>query len=85
MLTMSKMQPQAGLDQGTYDKLMQVSTATLTTALFRRGLRNIFLQGPQRLSDGPNMWPLHLMAALLSQLQHIDQAVKSQPFGEDQL
>ncbi|RUS60320.1 ribonuclease activity regulator RraA [Pseudorhodobacter sp. E13] len=41
--------------QQTRDKLMQVSTATLTTALFRIGLRNVFLQGVQRLGDGPNM------------------------------
>ncbi|MET1412259.1 ribonuclease activity regulator RraA [Roseibium sp. HPY-6] len=36
-------------------KLMQVSTATLTTVLFKRGLRNIFLQGVHRLRPGPNM------------------------------
>lgn len=29
---------------GTKQKLMDVSTATLTTALFKRGLRNVFLQ-----------------------------------------
>jgi regulator of RNase E activity RraA len=29
------------------DKLAQVSTATITTVLFKRGLRNQFLQGPQ--------------------------------------
>ena len=29
------------------DKLARVSTATLTTVLFKRGLRNQFLQGPQ--------------------------------------
>jgi regulator of RNase E activity RraA len=37
------------------DKLREVSTATLTTVLFKRGLRNIFLHGPQRLRPGPNM------------------------------
>jgi regulator of RNase E activity RraA len=31
-------------------KLATVSTATLTTALFKRGLRNVFLQGPHRLN-----------------------------------
>ncbi len=45
----------AGMSDGLRAKLMQVSTATLTTALFARGLRNIFLQGPQRLRPGPNM------------------------------
>ncbi|MEP2704435.1 MAG: ribonuclease activity regulator RraA [Roseibium sp.] len=34
---------------------MSVSTATLTTIMFKRGLRNIFLQGVQRLSQGSNM------------------------------
>lgn len=36
-------------------QLKAVSTATLTTALFKRGFRNTFLQGPQRLSDGESM------------------------------
>lgn len=39
----------------THEMLMQVSTATLTTALFKRGLRNVFIQGPVRLNPGPNM------------------------------
>jgi len=43
------------LSADTYDLLMGVSTATLTTALFKRGLRNIFLQGVHRLRPGPNM------------------------------
>ncbi len=37
------------------EKLAHVSTATLTTALFRRGFRNVFIQGPQRMNPGPNM------------------------------
>lgn len=35
--------------------LASVSTATLTTAMFKRGFRNVFLQGPQRLQPGANM------------------------------
>lgn len=35
--------------------LASVSTATLTTAMFKRGFRNVFLQGPQRLRPGANM------------------------------
>lgn len=35
--------------------LKGVSTATLTTAMFKRGFRNIFFQGPQRLNHGENM------------------------------
>lgn len=43
------------LTDETRDKLMGVSTATLTTALFKRGLHNVFLHGPQRTRPGPNM------------------------------
>ncbi|GAW36377.1 4-hydroxy-4-methyl-2-oxoglutarate aldolase [Roseovarius sp. A-2] len=39
----------------TLEKLAHVSTATLTTSLFRRGFRNVFIQGPQRMNPGPNM------------------------------
>ena len=43
------------LKAATKDKLMHVSTATLTTALFKHGLRNTFIQGPVRLNPGKNM------------------------------
>ena len=43
------------MKQATRDKLLLVSTATLTTALFKRGLKNVFLQGLQRLNPGVNM------------------------------
>jgi regulator of RNase E activity RraA len=36
----------------TKQRLAKVSTATLTTALFKRGFRNVFLQGLQRLGRG---------------------------------
>jgi regulator of RNase E activity RraA len=40
----------------TRDKLMKVSTATLCTALFKRGLRNQFMQNVHPLNAGrPNM------------------------------
>ncbi|MDO9285276.1 MAG: ribonuclease activity regulator RraA [Aquabacterium sp.] len=40
----------------TRDQLKAVSTATLCTALFKRGLRNQFIQGVHPLNpDGPNM------------------------------
>ena len=38
------------LKQETIDRLRQVSTATLCTQLFKRGLRNVFLQGISRLT-----------------------------------
>ncbi len=41
-----------GLKPEVRDKLMKVSTATITTALFKRGLRNQMIQGVQPLSPG---------------------------------
>ncbi len=43
------------LSAETRRKLSGVSTATLTTALFKRGFYNTFLQGPQRVNPGENM------------------------------
>ncbi|OJF90276.1 ribonuclease activity regulator RraA [Pararhizobium antarcticum] len=40
------------LSEAARAKLLTVSTATLTTALFKRGFRNVFLQGPQRVNPG---------------------------------
>ena len=39
----------AMLDRATIDRLRLVSTATLTTQLFKRGLRNAFMQGVRAL------------------------------------
>jgi regulator of RNase E activity RraA len=42
--------------EDTRDKLKAVSTATLTTVLFKRGFRNAYIQGIHRINpDGPNM------------------------------
>ncbi len=42
--------------QKTREILMHVSCATLTTALYKRGFRNVFMQNVHRLmADGPNM------------------------------
>src|SRR3546814_19140437 len=38
------------LSAETRDKLAAVSTATLTTQLFKRGLRNVFIPGVSRLT-----------------------------------
>lgn len=44
------------MQQATRDKLAKVSTATLCTALFKRGLRNQFIQDVRPLNPGlPNM------------------------------
>lgn len=45
----------AVLTDGAREKLRSVSTATLTTVLFKRGLRNTFMQGPQRINPGAQM------------------------------
>lgn len=37
------------------ERLHHVSTATLTTALLKRGFRNTFLQGPRRIASGRQM------------------------------
>ena len=37
------------MEAATLDRLRRVSTATLTTQLFKRGLRNAFMQGVQPL------------------------------------
>jgi regulator of RNase E activity RraA len=41
-----------GLDEGTRKLLREVSTATITTVLFKRGLRNVFLGGLGPLGTG---------------------------------
>src|SRR3981081_2025898 len=42
--------------ESTRSKLVEVSTATLTTVLFKRGFRNTFIQGIHRINpDGPTM------------------------------
>ena len=38
------------LSTAAREKLAQVSTATLTTQMFKRGLRNVFIQGVRRLT-----------------------------------
>ena len=44
------------LNPQTREKLMNVSTATLCTALFKRGLRNQFIQNVHPLNPAlPNM------------------------------
>ncbi len=45
-----------GFSEACLAQLRQVSTATLTTQMFRRGFRNVFMQGVRRLGPpGPNL------------------------------
>lgn len=43
------------LTNDTRETLMGVSTATLTTVMFKRGFRNVFLDSLRRLAPGKNM------------------------------
>ncbi|WP_380057753.1 ribonuclease activity regulator RraA [Falsihalocynthiibacter sp. SS001] len=43
------------IDSKLHDVLMGVSTATLTTAMFKRGFKNIYIQNIRRMNPGPNM------------------------------
>ncbi len=61
----------------------------LARAAVAAGVAGVFMETHPRpaeaKSDGPNAWPLHLMEALLTRLQQLDQIAKSRPFEEDLL
>ena len=61
----------------------------LARAAVAAGVAGIFMEThpnpDEALSDGPNVWPLDRMEALLECLLAIDEAVKSRPRGEDSL
>jgi 2-dehydro-3-deoxyphosphooctonate aldolase (KDO 8-P synthase) len=61
----------------------------LARAAVAAGIAGLFMEthpDPDKaLSDGPNAWPLARMEALLTTLQALDQAVKSQPYEESLL
>jgi 2-dehydro-3-deoxyphosphooctonate aldolase (KDO 8-P synthase) len=58
----------------------------LARAAVASGIAGLFMETHPRpaeaKSDGPNAWPLALMAPLLERLQHLDQIIKSRPFEE---
>ncbi len=58
----------------------------LARAAVAAGISGIFMEThpdpAKALSDGPNAWPLHLMAELLENLVAIDQLVKAKPWIE---
>ena len=41
------------LDKKIIDTLSQVTTATLTTLLLKKGLRHVWMRGPRPLNPGP--------------------------------
>ncbi|MFT3928184.1 MAG: 3-deoxy-8-phosphooctulonate synthase [Myxococcales bacterium] len=59
----------------------------LSRAAVASGIAGIFMEthpDPSKaLSDGPNMWPLHRMEALLQQLVEIDRVTKRHPYLEE--
>jgi 2-dehydro-3-deoxyphosphooctonate aldolase (KDO 8-P synthase) len=61
----------------------------LARAAVAAGISGIFMEthpDPSKaLSDGPNAWPLHLMAELLETLVAIDRQVKSKPWIEQKV
>jgi len=63
--------------------------APLARAAVATGVAGLFMETHPRpaeaLSDGPNAWPLPLMAELLATLVEVDRAVKRAPFAEDSL
>ena len=63
--------------------------APLARAAVATGVAGLFMETHPRpaeaLSDGPNAWPLPLMAELLATLVELDRAVKRAPFVEDSL
>lgn len=44
------------IDESVLERLRNVSTATLHTALFKRGLRNTFIQGVSRVNQKKLRW-----------------------------
>jgi 2-dehydro-3-deoxyphosphooctonate aldolase (KDO 8-P synthase) len=59
----------------------------LARAAVASGVAGVFMETHPRpedaLSDGPNMWPLSKMEALLHELVEIDAVVKRHPYLED--
>ena len=61
----------------------------LARAAIATGIAGLFAETHPRpdeaLSDGPNAWPLSMMAELLSLLKDLDRTVKSRPFIEQSM
>ena len=61
----------------------------LARAAVAAGVDGLFMEchpDPNKaMSDGPNSWPLHMVAELLGQLRDIDSVVKKAPWLEDRV
>lgn len=75
--------------QGTSSGGQREFVPVLARAAVGAGVAGLFMEThpepDKALCDGPNAWPLPMMATLLSQLQSIDAVVKKQEFVEDTL
>ncbi|MDH5547706.1 MAG: 3-deoxy-8-phosphooctulonate synthase [Gammaproteobacteria bacterium] len=74
--------------QGTKSGGQREFVPVLARAAVAAGVSGLFMEThpePEKaLSDGPNAWPLGMMADLLAALREIDHAVKARPFPEAQ-
>lgn len=61
----------------------------LARAAVGAGVSGLFMEThpnpDEALCDGPNSWPLDQAEALLAALKRLDEAVKAQPYAEDEL
>jgi len=75
--------------QGTTSGGQREFVPVLARAAVAAGVSGLFMEThpdpAKALCDGPNAWPLHLMASLLEVLVAIDRSVKSNPFHEQDL
>jgi len=75
--------------QGTTSGGQREFVPVLARAAIATGISGLFMEthpDPSKaLSDGPNAWPLAMMADLLATLQQIDTLVKKNGFAEQQL
>jgi 2-dehydro-3-deoxyphosphooctonate aldolase (KDO 8-P synthase) len=74
--------------EGTASGGQREFVPVLARAAVAAGIAGLFMEthpDPETaLSDGPNAWPLDLMAGLLETLVEIDRVVKSRPFAESE-
>jgi 2-dehydro-3-deoxyphosphooctonate aldolase (KDO 8-P synthase) len=75
--------------QGTRSGGQREFVPVLARAAVAAGVSGVFMEThpepDKALSDGPNAWPLSMMAELLETLQSIDRTVKQAGFPENRL
>ncbi len=75
--------------QGSCSGGQREHVPVLARAAIAAGISGVFMEShpnpEEALSDGPNSWPLDKMKTLLETLKTLDEAVKANPFVEDEL